>query len=376
MKQDSTKFVGLDVSKESISVAVADGQGGEARFLGNIPYSIDSIRKLVNRLTRDGHELEFCYEAGPTGYGLYRELRVLGLSCMVVAPSLIPVRQGDRVKTDRRDALRLAQLLRAGELTAVWVPSENDEALRDLVRAREDAKEDLKRAHQRLLKFLLRQDIRSPKGIRNWTSRHQEWLNALKWENPNHNIIFQEYLHNITEIEGRLKRLEAAIHDNATESEHAPVIQALQTLRGVAEATAVGLVAEVGKFSRFRNPRQLMAYAGLVPKEHSSGATRWQGSITKSGNPHLRWIVGEAAWSYRYRPAIKGDIKRRQQGQRPEIQEIAWRAQHRLHRKYVKMTSRGKPSNVAMTAVARELLGFTWAIACEIEQQRSLESAV
>ncbi len=292
----------------------------------------------------------------------------MGIKCIVVAPSLIPVRQGDRVKTDRRDALRLAQLLRAGELTAVWVPGEDDEALRDLVRAREDAKEDQLAARHRLLKFLLRNGIHFAQGAKNWTAKHRNWVDGLKFENRALRIVFQEYLHHLDEIAGRIERLEQEIHLQATESSHAPVIQALQTLRGVAEITATSLVAEIGEFSRFQNPRQLMAYAGLVPKEYSSGASRWQGGITKTGNAHVRHSLTEASWSYRYTPAVKGEIRKRQEGKSPEVKNIAWKAQNRLHRKYARMVSRGKPHSVAVTAVARELLGFIWAIACTTEQ--------
>lgn len=374
--KDSTKFVGLDVSKDSISVGVADAGREAPRYLGKIANTPEAVRKLVGQLGEDSH-LEICYEAGPTGYWLYRHLKQMDISCIVVAPSLIPVRQGDKVKTDRRDALRLAQLLRAGELTPVWVPNEDDECLRDLVRARKDAREDLVRARNRINHFLLRNNRVPAQGVRRWSTKYREWLDKLKWENRAAQAAYQEYLHTITEIEGRIKRLEAMIHTEATESKHAPVIQALQTMRGVKEVTAVTLVAEIGQFSRFRNPKQLMAYAGLVPVESSSGPSRWQGRITKTGNGNVRWIVTEAAWSYRYKPAVKGDIRRRQKGQTPQVQDIAWKAQNRLHRKYRRMTSRGKAPCIAVTAVAREFLGFAWAIACQVElsQQDKLASA-
>jgi transposase len=371
-----TKFIGLDVSKENIAVAVADEGRGEPRFIGMFPHTVEAVRSLVHRLASDGVELEFCYEAGPTGYGLYRLLRAMDMQCTVVAPSLIPVRQGDRVKTDKRDALRLAQLFRAGELVAVFVPNEENESLRDLVRAREDAVEDRTRARHRISKFLLRHNRRPETKLRAWGAMYRRWLDGLKWTDRREQVVFQEYLHHLDEIEGRLKRLEAAIHLEATESERAPVIQALQTLKGVAEVIATSLVAEVGEFRRFRNPKQLMAYAGLVPSEYSSGVSRKQGRITKSGNSHLRRVLGEAAWCYRHKPAIKGKIRKRQEGQSPKIQDIAWRAQDRLHRKYMKMISRGKHHNVAVTSVARELLGFVWAIACEAERQMETSTAV
>lgn len=364
----NTKFVGLDVSKETIAVAVADFGREPARYYGQIENTPEAVRKLVKRLGKP-QELLVCYEAGPTGYGLYRQLRKLGIECIVAAPSLIPTRSGNRVKTDRRDAVNLAQLLRAGELTPVWVPTEEDEALRDLVRAREDAKEDLQRARQRLLKFLLRHDLRPPKGVRNWSRKHREWLDRLRFDNSALRATFQEYLHAIDEIEGRIKRLEAEIHVQATESVHAPVIQALQVLRGVAEVTAASMVAEVGEFSRFDNPRQLMAFTGIVPSETSSGGKRRQGSITKTGNAHLRRVVVEAAWSYRYPPAVKATLRKRQEGQEPEILAISWKAQDRLHRKYTRLLFKGKSGPVAATAVARELLGFIWAIACKVEAE-------
>ncbi|MFB5188749.1 IS110 family transposase [Alicyclobacillus fastidiosus] len=371
-----TKFVGLDVSKDSIAVAVADEGRGEPRFLGMYPHTVEAVRGLVKRLNEEDVELEFCYEAGPTGYWLYRLLRAMDMPCTVVAPSLIPVRQGDRVKTDRRDALKLAKLFRAGELVAVFVPNEENESLRDLVRAREDAVEDRTRARHRISKFLLRHNRILQTKLRAWGAMHRRWLDSLQWTDRREQVVFQEYLHHLDEIEGRLERLEAAIHLEATESDRAPVIQALQTLRGVAEVIATSLVAEVGEFRRFHNPKQLMAYAGLVPSESSSGVSRRQGRITKAGNAHLRRVLGEAAWSYRYKPAVKRNIRKRQEGQSPKVQDIAWRAQDRLHRKYKRMTSRGKHHNVAVTSVARELLGFVWAIACEAEREMEKSVAV
>jgi transposase len=371
-----TKFVGLDVSKEKIAVAVADEGRKDPRFVGMIPHTVEAIRHLVRQLDDEGVRLEFCYEAGPTGYGLYRLLHAMDLPCTVVAPSLIPIRQGDRVKTDKRDALRLAQLFRAGELTSVFVPSEENESLRDLVRAREDAVEDRTRARHRLSKFLLRHDRRPQTKLRAWGSMYQRWLDGLRWTDRREQVVFQEYLHHLQEIDGRISRLEAAIHLEATESERAPVIQALQTLRGVAEVVATSLVAEIGEFKRFRNPKQLMAYAGLVPREYSSGSSRWQGKITKAGNSHLRRVLGEAAWCYRYKPAVKRAIKKRQEGQSPRVQDIAWRAQDRLHRKYRRMLSKGKHHNVAVTSVSRELLGFIWAIACEVESAMEKSQAM
>ncbi len=365
--KDTTKFVGLDVSKEKIAVGIADPGRQPARYWGVVENSPEAVRKLMGKLGDPG-ELLVCYEAGPTGYVIRRQLERMGVSCVVVAPALIPTAPGDQVKTDRRDALRLAQLLRAGELTPVWVPGEDDEALRDLVRAREDAKEDQLRARHRLSKFLLRHGRVAPAGTRNWSSGFRAWLDKLHFERAAADAVFREYLHALDEIAERIRRLDAAIHEQVETSGRAPVIKALQALRGVAEVTAVTFVAEVGEFSRFRSPRQLMAYAGLVPREYSSGSRRWQGGITKTGNAHLRRVVVEAAWSYRYPPAVKRAMRQRVEGQDPSVQAVAWKAQDRLHRKLRRLVARGKRRSIAVTAVGRELLGFAWAIACLAER--------
>lgn len=365
---DNTKYVGLDVSKERIAVAVADEGREKPRYWGMIPNDPKGIRKIMGKLG-EPEQLQVCYEAGPTGYGLYRQLLNLGIECTVIAPSMIPQKPGERVKTDRRDAIRLAQLFRAGELVSVYVPTEEDEALRDLVRAREDAKEDQLRAKHRLTKFLLRYDIKPPGDVkRKWTKKYWGWLGRLDFKNAVMRVTFQEYLHTLHEIERRIKRLEDEIHVQATESPHAPMIQALQTLRGVAEITATSLVAEIGSFTRFRHPRQLMGYVGVVPSEESSGETRRQGNITKTGNRHVRRLLIESGWSYRYKPALKGELLKRQEGQPLEVQAISWKAQNRLHKKYFQMVSKGKSGGKAVTAVARELAGFVWAIAREVEQ--------
>ena len=233
----------------------------------------------------------------------------------------------------------------------------------------------MQRVRHQLSKFLLRYGLQAPLGIRNWTTKHRRWLNTLTWESRAQQIAFQEYLHQIDEMDARIKHLEEEIHAQATDSLHAPVIQALQTLRGVAEITAVTLVAEIGKFSRFQSPKQLMAYAGLVPREYSSGSSRWQGGITKTGNSHVRYAVTEAAWSYRYQPALKGNLRKRQEGKSPHVQMISWKAQDRLHRKYFRMISRGKNAGVVATAVARELLGFVWALACLVENAQNVNKA-
>lgn len=366
--KDNTKFVGLDVSKEKIAVAIADQGREKPRYYGMIPNTPEEIRKLVKKLG-DQENLRVCYEAGPTGYPLFRLFLSMGIHCDVIAPTLIPQKPGDRVKTDKRDAIRLAQLYRAGELTSVYVPTKEDEALRDLVRAREDAKEDELRVKHRITKLLLRYDIRPPQKVgRNWSSRYREWIYTLKFDYSSLRVAFQEYLQALQEVEQRLKRLEEEIQVQADEGVHAPMIQALQCLRGVAVISATSLVAEIGSFKRFRTPKQLMAYLGLVPSESSSGEIRRQGKITKAGNTHARRLLIESSWSYRYQPAVRDRLKRRQDGQPGSIQAISWKAQQRLHKKYFRLLSRGKSSNTAITAVARELAGFIWAIAQEVEE--------
>lgn len=363
--KDTIKYIGLDVHKEKIAVAIADEGRGEPRFWGIIPNKVEDIKKLVKKLG-DPATLRICYEAGPTGYGLYRLFLSMDIYCTVIAPSLIPKKPGERIKTDRRDSIRLAQLFRAGELTSIYVPTEEDEVLRDLVRAREDAKEDELRAKHRLTKYLLRCNIRAPKGVKNWSHKYREWLNILKFEHSSSRTVFQEYLHHVYEIEQRIRRLEQEIEVQATEGIHAPLIKALQTFRGVATITATSLVAEIGSFKRFISAKHFMAYVGLTPSEHSSGESRRQGSITKTGNRHVRRLLIESSWSYRYQPAVKGELKKRQEGQPANILAISWKAQNRLHKKYFRLLSKGKPAGKAVTAVARELAGFIWAVTQEI----------
>jgi transposase len=364
--KNTTKFIGLDVSKEKIAVAIADVGREAPRYYGMIPHTAEAIRSLVKKLGQP-ENLSMCYEAGPTGYPLYRLLTSIGVHCDIIAPSLIPQKPGERVKTDKRDAIRLAQLYRAGELTTIHVPSEEGEALRDLVRCREDAKEDELRARHRLTKFLMRHEIRPPDGVNRWTVKYYRWLDTLKFEYSSARVVFQEYYHQLKELQQRVLRLEEEIREQSTKNVHAPMIQALQSLRGIALITATSLVAEVACFQRFQTAPQFMAYAGLIPSEYSSGERRHQGQITKAGNRHLRKLLTEAAWSYRYTPAVKGDLKKRQQGSPLTVKEISWKAQNRLHKKYYRLVSKGKEKNKAITAVARELAGFIWAISQEIK---------
>jgi transposase len=360
MKQFS-KYVGLDVHKETIAVAVAESDRGEVRYVGEIANTEEAIRKLVKQLRKGEAQMSFCYEAGPCGYVIHRQLSELGWDCQVVAPSLIPKKAGDRVKTDRRDAESLARLHRAGELTAVWVPDGAQEALRDLTRAREDMKHLQKQAKQRLLAFLLRHGKRYD-GKSKWTQAHNRWLEAVKFEQPTQQIVLQEYIDTVNVLSKRLAALDEHLQSAASTSAFWPVIEALMALRGVNLLTAVTIVAEIGDLQRFANAPQLMAYLGLVPSEHSSGGSKSRGGITKTGNGHVRRVLVEAAWSYRF-PARKTAVLQRRAERTPEaVQDIAWKAQKRLCGRYQTMQTRGKLKVQACTAVARELAGFIWAI--------------
>jgi transposase len=370
--KDDIRFVGLDVHAETITVAVAEAAGGEVRELGTIPNREESIRKLMKKLgpTKTFH---CCYEAGPTGYVLYWQLAGMGVPCFVVAPTLVPVRPGDRVKTDRRDAKKLARLYRSGELTPVWVPDQAHEALRDVVRAREAAKRDETRARHRLSKFLLRHGRRPGKKLTAWTVKYLEWVRSVRFEHAALEATLLDYLTEVDHMAERIVRVERAI-DAAIEQMPATlkaVVAGLQAMRGVKKISAVSVVAELGPLSRFERPRQLMGYSGAVSRERSSGEHVWRGSITKTGNAHLRRIVGEAAWSYRHRPCCGPALRKRQAGLSEEVKAIAWKAQHRLHDRYYRLVGRGKHKNKAMTAVARELLGFIWAIGVQVEKEQA-----
>jgi transposase len=363
------RFIGLDVHADTIAASVAEPDG-EVRPLGIIPNRLESIRKLVTKLG-PVNQLKACYEAGPTGYVLYWQLTTLGMACEVVAPSLVPVKAGDRVKTDRRDAAKLARSYRAGDLTAVWVPDAAHEALRDLVRAREDAKQDQHRARHRLSKFLLRHGQRPSEDVKkSWTQKYMTWIKEqVHFDQPALEATLLDYVHEVDHMAERIELLEKAI-DQAIEkapAEMRAVIEALQALRGVAKVTAVSIVAEVGSLSRFAEPRQLMGYSGMVPSEFSSGNRIQRGQITKTGNAHLRRVIGEAAWAYQHRPWVGGALLKRQQGLDQEIKDIAWKAQWRLHTRYNKLSARGKNKNQIVTAIGRELLGFIWDIAVRTE---------
>lgn len=365
------RFVGLDVHAETIAVAVAE-QDGEVRSLGVVPNRGESIRKLLKRLG-PVEELRFCYEAGPTGYVVYWQLTALGARCEVVAPTLVPVKSGERVKTDKRDALKLARNYRAGELTPVWVPDAAHEGLRDLVRAREAAKKDQLRARHRLGKFLLRHGKRPPADVKPWTVNYLLWVKReVHFEQLSQEATLLDYINEVEHAAARIGRLDRAIEEavKLAPPRMRAVVEALQALRGVAQVSAVTIVAELGEISRFRQARQLMGYSGMVASEHSSGERIHRGGITKTGNAHLRRVVIEAAWAYRHRPMVGWSLRKRQEAVSEEVKEIAWKAQHRLYGRYRKLAGRGKKTQQVVTAMARELLGFIWAIALEVEAKK------
>jgi transposase len=359
--KEKVRFLGMDVHAETIAVAIAEADG-EVRSLGTIANRAESIRKLVKKLGPAEH-LNACYEAGPTGYVLYWQLAELGVACEVIAPTLAPMKAGDRVKTDRRDAERLARSYRSGDLTAVWVPDEGSESLRDLVRAREAAKQDQLRARHRLGKFLLRTGRRPAVGMKAWTSPYMAWVRQVQFTQMAREATMLDYLHEVDHMGERVKRLEQAITEAVKLATPAvqEVVKGLQALRGIAEISAVTIIAELGSITRFDTPRQLMGYSGAVPSEDSSGKRTRRGSITKTGNAHLRRIVVEAAWSYRYRPAIGPRLRKRQEGVSEPIKEVAWNAQVRLTKRYARLAAAGKDQRKIITAVGRELLGFIWA---------------
>ena len=367
--REKLRFLGLDVHAETIAVAVAEPDG-EVRNLGTIANREDSIRKFIKKLGSP-EQLRACYEAGPTGFVLYWQLTQLGVDCVVVAPTLVPKKPGDRVKTDRRDALKLARSHRSGDLTAVWVPDEDSEALRDLVRQREAAKQDQLRARHRLTKFLLRTGQRPPLGLKAWTERYMRWLEQVRFTQPAQEVTLRDCLNEVEHMSARVKRLEEAILEvvKLAPQSMQEVIRGLQALRGVAHISAVTIAAELGNISsRFQSARKLMGYSGVFPSEDSSGNRIRRGGITKTGNAHLRRIVVESAWCYRHWPRVGARLRKRQQGIPAEITEIAWKAQNRLHKRYMRLSMAGKDPRKVMTAVARELLGFIWAIAIKAEQ--------
>jgi len=364
-------YVAFDTSKLRNAVAIADaGRAGEVRFLGEIENTASAVAKLVRKLAAKYGRLTFCYEAGPTGYGLYRQIKGLGHACMVVAPSLIPRKPGERVKTNRRDALSLVKQLRAGDLTAVWVPDARHEAMRDLTRARETAVEDLRRKRQQVSAFLLRQGLHYP-SERTWTKTHRNWLASQKLEHSEQRLAFEEMLMAMRQAQERIERLEQAIRAAVPDWSLAEVVTALMAMRGIEFISATAFLAEIGDLSRFATPRELMAYLGLVPSEASTGDTVRRGPITKAGNRRARRILVECSWSYQHPPRVGKEKQERVAAAPPAVREIAWKAQCRLTARYRALTRKGKLKTVAVTAVARELSAFIWAINREIANPRA-----
>jgi transposase len=354
-------FVGLDVHAKNITVALAEGGGGEARLYGTIANDLHALEKVFAKLKKahPGAELRVCYEAGPTGFVLARRLAQLKIRCEVVAPSLIPIRSGERIKTDRRDALKLARLHRAGELGAVHVPDADDEAMRDLCRARTDAVQDLRRSRAQLKAFLLRNGYRYT-GRSAWSEAHRRYLRELVLPHPAQRVVLEDAIRAIGSAEERIARLEDQMHALREGWHMKPVVAALMGLRGFALVGAMVLASELGGAWRFAHPRQLMAYLGLVPSENTSSEKRRQGGITKAGNGHARWLLIEAAHHYRLPPKVSKELSARQQGLSEDIIACSWKAQTRLHKRMMQLLARGKQRNKVTVAVARELCGFVW----------------
>jgi transposase len=368
MNETTTRYLGLDAHAAALTVAVAEETEPPALY-GTVPNRPAAIRKLIARLGRPS-ELVAAYEAGPTGYDLYRLLLDLGVQTIVVAPSLTPMRPGDRVKTDARDALSLARLLRSGDLTAVWVPDRDDEALRDLVRTREDARAHLVQTRHHLSKFLLRHGTRPPAGYSNWTLRYYGWLHQLRLELVAERLAFEDYPTAEQAVRDRIRRLEAAIRACVTQSRLLPLVTSLQCLCGIAFLSAVVIAVEVGDFRRFPAAPSFMAYTGLVPSEHSSGQARRRGHITRTGSAHVWHVLVQAAHYARHRPSGRAEFLRRLEGGPPDLLELGRRAQARLHDRYWHLQRRLGSARV-VTAVARELAGFVWAVGCRTEMSVS-----
>jgi len=355
------RFVGLDVHSKSIAIAVAS-ERDDSEFVSNIPNDLTRLLKVLDRLgPRD--TLHCAYEAGPTGYGLQRALSKAGIVCEVIAPSRMPKAPGDRVKTDRKDAIRLAHLLRCGDLVTIHVPDEACEAMRDLLRSREDAKRAQLRARHQLSKFLLRHGRRWPKC--NWTGLHIEWIEKQAFSHPAQSRVLEECLHTVNECTARIKRYDELLAELVPDTEQAELIEALQAFRGIRLLTAASIAFELGDIRRFKSAKQLMSYLGVTPAEDSSGDRVRRGGITKAGNGGLRRLLVESSWSYRHTPREAYRLKKRAERVAPGVRAIAWSAQVRLHSRYKRMMGRGKGAQKTLVAVARELTGFIWAVGQE-----------
>lgn len=364
---NTVKFIGMDVHKKTITIAIIDqGRKKHPRIYGSIANQPEALDKFCRKMLSTAIRLHFVYEAGPCGYGIYRHLTQKGFDCMVAAPSMVPKKSGDRIKNDRRDAAMLARLHRAGELTAVYVPDAQDEAMRDLIRAREDAVAAARKSKQRLNAFLLRNGLTFA-GRTKWSKAHFNWLSDIAMPYAAQQVALQEYIDTVHENLQRLDRLTDQIRQLVANWRFAPVVCALQAARGVSLIVAVTVLAELGDLSRFDNPSQLMAYLGLVPSEHSSGESIKKGSITKTGNGHARKALVEAAWAYRMQARVSRSLLKRQQGVPEQVCQIAWKAQLRLCVRFRRLTARGKSKQKVVTAIARELSAFLWAMAKQLQ---------
>ena len=367
MKKYSEAFVGFDTAKKRHAVAIAEGgRDGEVRYLGEIDSSPAAVEKLLTKLAERHAELHICYEAGPTGYGLYRQINGLGHDCRVVAPSLIPKKPGERIKTNRRDAVTLARLLRAGELTPVWVPDAVHEAVRDLVRAREGAAADLRKKRQQVLSFLLRHG-RIFSGRKHWSLAHLRWLAQESFAHPAQQIVFQDAINAIEDAAARLHELDRQLLAIVPSWSMAPVVAAYQAMRGVSFVVAATFAAEVGDVRRFDNPRQLMAFLGLVPSERSTGETVRRSGLTLAGNRRARRVLVEGAWTYRYPARVSETLRSRLEGLPKAVRAIAWKAQIRLCARYRRLVAAGKKTPVVIAAIAREMAAFLWAIGRQVD---------
>jgi len=355
------RFIGLDVHKDSIVMSVADAGNAEARAIGTFPNDVNKIMKQLKKLSADLSLLRVCYEAGPTGFGLCRRLKEAGIDCKVIAPSLVPQQSGLRIKTDRRDSRKLAHFLRSGDLTEVWIPDEKTEALRDLERSRDDAKNAERTARHQLSKFLLRND-RAYRDGREWTAKHLDWIRKQKFDDPCRQCVHDDYVKAVDDAKERIKRLMKEIEKFVQGHALEPLVKALMSFRGVKLLTATVIAAEIGDLRRFKTAPQFMAFLGLVPSEQSSGKSIKRGSLTKTGNAHVRRILVEAAQHYRHRPVLSAALRKRQEGVAQEVIDISWEAQQRLCRRLTHFTENGKPRNKAIVALARELAGFIWSL--------------
>ncbi len=377
MNEYSMVFVGMDVHKDSIAVAYApDVPGTDVIYVGPIGTAQCDIDKVLRQLHSKAPRLRLAYEAGPCGFWLYRYLQRKGEECLVVAPSMIPRRSGDRVKTDRRDAQQLARLLRSGDLNPIYVPSVEDESIRDLCRLRESRMREMRGARQQMKAFLLRHDIRY-EGRAAWSQRHQRWLaKEVSLPTPAQQIVFQERLNEITHRGERLAAADVELSQYIKGWRLEPYVLAYQALRGVQFHVASTIAAELGDLTRFDSPRQLAAYVGLHPREHSSGESRHQGGIAKTGNSHARRVLVEAAWCYHFKARVSSLIQQRQEQLPEAIRDIAWKAQVRLCQRFRKLQARGKHHNVIVVAIARELIAFMWAIAKQVQAVENSRAAV